>query len=68
MVQQEFDAFLYRCYISDTIMNINNSITGNINNKRYYELVTNENEKDGDNRTGDEIVLDVIKKAGLVLL
>ena len=54
----------YRVYVTDCLKLIAEN-TGNISLKsRYYDIV---NPKKADNRTGDEIVADIIKRAGLVV-
>ena len=54
----------YRVYVTDCLKLIAEN-TGNISLKlRYYDII---NPKKADNRTGDEIVSDIIKRAGLVV-
>ena len=54
----------YRVYTTDCLKLIAEN-TGNISLKlRYYDII---NPKKADNRTGDEIVADIIKRAGLVV-
>ena len=54
----------YRVYVTDCLKLIAEN-TGNISLKlRYYDII---NPKKADNRTGDEIVADIIKRAGLVV-
>ena len=54
----------YRVYVTDCLKLIAEN-TGNISLKlRYYDII---NPKKVDNRTGDEIVADIIKRAGLVV-
>ena len=54
----------YRVYVTDCLKLIAEN-TGNISLKlRYYDIIQ---PKKVDNRTGDEIVADIIKRAGLVV-
>ena len=54
----------YRVYVTDCLKLIAEN-TGNISLKsRYYDII---HQKKVDNRTGDEIVADIIKRAGLVV-
>ena len=54
----------YRVYVTDCIKLIAEN-TGNISLKlRYYDIIQ---PKKADTRTGDEIVEDIIKRAGLVV-
>ena len=54
----------YRAYVTNCLKLIAEN-TGNISLKlRYYDII---NPKKVDNRTGDEIVADIIKRAGLVV-
>ena len=54
----------YRVYVTDCLKLIAEN-TGNISLKlRYYDII---NPKKTDTRTGDEIVADIIKRAGLVV-
>ena len=54
----------YRLYICDCLKLIAEN-TGNISLKlRYYDIIQPKKE---DTRTGDEIVADIIKRAGLVV-
>ena len=54
----------YRVYTTDCLKLIAEN-TGNISLKlRYYDIIQ---PKKADNRTGDEIVEDIIKRAGLVV-
>ena len=54
----------YRVYVTDCLKLIAEN-TGNISLKlRYYDIIQ---PKKADNRTGDEIVSDIIKRAGLVV-
>ena len=54
----------YRVYVTDCLKLIAEN-TGNISLKlRYYDII---HPKKSDNRTGDEIVADIIKRAGLVV-
>ena len=54
----------YRVYVTDCLKLIAEN-TGNISLKlRYYDIIQPKKE---DNRTGDEIVADIIKRAGLVV-
>ena len=54
----------YRVYVTDCLKLIAEN-TGNISLKlRYYDIIKPKKE---DNRTGDEIVEDIIKRAGLVV-
>ena len=54
----------YRVYVTDCLKLIAEN-TGNISLKlRYYDK---KKKKKVDNRTGDEIVADIIKRAGLVV-
>ena len=54
----------YRVYVTDCLKLIAEN-TGNISLKsRYYDIIQ---PKKADNRTGDEIVADIIKRAGLVV-
>lgn len=50
----------YRIYVTDSLQLIPQN---SYRTQRFYDLT----EKEVDNRTGDEIALDVIKKAGLKL-
>ena len=54
----------YRVYVTDCLKLIAEN-TGNISLKlRYYDIIQPKKE---DTRTGDEIVADIIKRAGLVV-
>ena len=54
----------YRVYVTDCLKLIAEN-TGNISLKlRYYDIIQ---PKKADTRTGDEIVADIIKRAGLVV-
>ena len=54
----------YRIYVTDALRIVAEN-TGNISLKlRYYDII---HPKKVDNRTGDEIVADIIKRAGLVV-
>ena len=54
----------YRVYVTDCLKLIAEN-TGNISLKlRYYDIIY---QKKVDTRTGDEIVEDIIKRAGLVV-
>ena len=54
----------YRVYVTDCLKLISEN-TGNISLKlRYYDIIQPKKE---DTRTGDEIVEDIIKRAGLVV-
>lgn len=54
----------YRVYVTDCLKLITEN-TGNISLKlRYYDIIQ---PKKADTRTGDEIVADIIKRAGLVV-
>lgn len=54
----------YRVYVTDCLKLISEN-TGNISLKlRYYDIIQPKKE---DTRTGDEIVADIIKMAGLVV-
>ena len=54
----------YRVYVTDCLKLIAENI-GNISLKlRYYDIIQ---PKKADTRTGDEIVADIIKRAGLVV-
>ena len=54
----------YRVYVTDCLKLIAEN-TGNISMKlRYYDIIQ---PKKADTRTGDEIVADIIKRAGLVV-
>lgn len=54
----------YRVYVTDCLKLIAEN-TGNISLKlRYYDII---HPKKADKRTGDEIVADIIKRAGLVV-
>ena len=54
----------YRVYVTDCLKLIAEN-TGNISLKlRYYDIIQ---PKKADTRTGDEIVVDIIKRAGLVV-
>ena len=54
----------YRVYVTDCLKLIAEN-TGNISLKlRYYDIIQ---PKKVDERTGDEIVADIIKRAGLVV-
>lgn len=54
----------YRVYVTDCLKLIAENI-GNISLKsRYYDII---HPKKVDTRTGDEIVADIIKRAGLVV-
>ena len=54
----------YRVYVTDCLKLIAEN-TGNISLKlRYYDIIQ---PKKADNRTGDEILADIIKRAGLVV-
>ena len=54
----------YRVYVTDCLKLITEN-TGNISLKlRYYDIIQPKKE---DTRTGDEIVADIIKRAGLVV-
>ena len=54
----------YRVYVTDCLKLIAEN-TGNISLKlRYYDII---HPKKADTRTGDEIVEDIIKRAGLVV-
>ena len=57
---------LYRSYIADVLMTLNNNLVGAWGGyrieKRYIDM-----DKPADRRSGDEIAMDVIKRAGLTL-
>lgn len=54
----------YRVYVTDCLKLIAEN-SGNISLKlRYYDII---NPKKEETRTGDEIVADIIKRAGLVV-
>lgn len=57
--RQENKAFQY--YIAEGVRLLTKN-TGQYLNKSYYDIV---NQKEQDNRTGEEIAMDVIKKCGL---
>lgn len=52
---------IYKAYVTDLIKSIAESIGVEVND-RYADLIDNTSK---DTRTGDEIALDVIKRAGL---
>lgn len=52
---------LYRCYTSDMLKAVAEGMGATVNS-RFADLLENEPQ---DERTGDEIALDVIKRAGL---
>lgn len=57
---------LYRAYVSDALMHITNNLShafgGNRITQRYTDLM-----KPQDTRTGDDIAVDVMQRAGLTL-
>ena len=62
--KQQVKDTAYRVYVTDCLKLIAEN-TGNISLKlRYYDII---NPKKEDTRTGDEIVSDIIKRAGLVV-
>ena len=58
----------YRVYVTDSLKliaeNTANFAKGQYMKARYYDIIT---PKKQDTRTGDEIVEDIIKRAGLVV-
>ena len=56
----------FRIYLTDAIYAINHSIShglgGSVMGKRFYEVL---NPKPEDTRTGEEIALDVLNRAGI---
>ena len=62
--KQQVKDTAYRVYVTDCLKLITEN-TGNISLKsRYYDII---HPKKVDARTGDEIVADIIKRAGLVV-
>ena len=61
---QQANDTAYRVYVTDCLKLIAEN-SGNISLKlRYYDII---HPKKTDTRTGDEIVADIIKRAGLVV-
>ena len=54
----------YRIYVTDNLRIIGKN-TGTYMDKRYYDMV---NPKIQDNRTGEEIVADVLSRAGIEVI
>ena len=59
--QDEIEAYAYRVYSADCLFNLNRALGIKIQ-KRYSELLQ---PVKTDNRTGDEIAADIIKRMGL---
>jgi len=59
---------LYRVYITDTLKCLNDNVAkvvgGSVLKARYYDLLEEGNKKEIE-KTGDEIALEIIRKAGL---
>lgn len=58
---------IYRCYVADGLKSISESVAehlgGSYLQERYVDLINGDTHKD--ERSADEIALEVIKKAGL---
>ena len=67
-MKRQCEQEIFREYIADGIQMISentaNYVSGRYIVKRYTEII---NKKSSDNRTGDEIVEDIIRRAGLVV-
>lgn len=67
-VSQQAKDTAYRVYVTDSLKliaeNTANFAKGQYMKARYYDIIT---PKKLDTRTGDEIVEDIIKRAGLVV-
>lgn len=67
-VNQQAKDTAYRVYVTDSLKliaeNTANFSKGQYMKARYYDIIT---PKKQDTRTGDEIVEDIIKRAGLVV-
>lgn len=67
-VNQQAKDTAYRVYVTDCLKmiaeNTANFSKGQYMKARYYDIIT---PKKQDTRTGDEIVEDIIKRAGLVV-
>ena len=67
-VNQQAKDTAYRVYVTDSLnliaKNTANFAKGQYMKARYYDIIT---PKKQDTRTGDEIVEDIIKRAGLVV-
>lgn len=67
-VNQQAKDTAYRVYVTDILKliaeNTANFAKGQYMKMRYYDIIT---PKKQDTRTGDEIVEDIIKRAGLVV-
>ena len=67
-VNQQAKDTAYRVYVTDCLKmiaeNTANFAKGQYMKMRYYDIIT---PKKQDTRTGDEIVEDIIKRAGLVV-
>ena len=67
-VNQQAKDTAYRLYVTDSLKliaeNTANFAKGQYMKARYYDIIT---PKKQDTRTGDEIVEDIIKRAGLVV-
>lgn len=66
ILKDQMDTEAYRVYVSDCLQAIAENTAkyagGSVIKKRYYDVI---NPKPVDNRTGEEIAADVIKRAGL---
>lgn len=67
-VKQQAKDTAYRVYVTDCLKliaeNTANISCGQYMKARYYDIIT---PKKQDTRTGDEIVEDIVKRAGLVV-
>ena len=67
-MKRQCEQEIFREYIADGIQMISentaNYVSGRYIVNRYTEII---NKKSSDNRTGDEIVEDIIRRAGLVV-
>lgn len=53
------DVAAYRIYVTDCLRGIVNG------NKRYIDMVQRKKPKEEDNRTGQEIAMDIVQRLGL---
>ena len=58
LIRKNRDEYLYRVYMTEMLRGVTGA------NVSYYKLIDDEPEP-VDDRTGDEIALDIIKRAGL---
>ena len=74
MIEYVISAFMedleerrYRAYVTDALMFIAENTAHSVNDGKYFTQRWAEKFLPADNRTGDEIVLDTIRNAGLTV-